>query len=106
MSDIRHRSYNPQFCTPPLLCEQEEADGFALVRVVGVTEYEFVAVFERSVSEPAAPSQSGPTDSDLVEYGGKSYVRPRPSDAEHSDTVHWGGSLSGAPGTYWPESSA
>ena len=57
MSEVRHASFNPSWGGIHDTCREQERDGFALVRVVPVTQYEAIAVFERPAGEPPKGEQ-------------------------------------------------
>lgn len=53
MNDVLHSTYSPSFPNAlTIACECAEKDGFALQRVIVVSPYEAVAVFERPSESP------------------------------------------------------
>lgn len=50
-SSVRNVSFNPMWGSFDRVCVEQGEEGFALVRVIPVTDYQAVGVFERLASE-------------------------------------------------------
>lgn len=70
MPDVRHITFNPRnsgigFDPVGRACREQEDDGYMLVHVVPITDYEAVLVFTRDAT-PDSSAQDEPADRNVV----------------------------------------